>query len=59
MNKWRSFIAGQIANRPGAEPKQLYDGTRERRVRHRTWTRYDTTAKYKRIAKRRAKKGYG
>ena len=63
MNRWKSVVAGRIAKRSRLSPlllailaKQLPDAPR--RGRCRAYTRSDVIAKRKRIAKRRAKKGY-
>jgi hypothetical protein len=64
VNKWRAFVAGQVADRPTSTPPRedgLVSKGRSRawsKGRSRAWGKNDARAKQKRIAKRRAKKGY-
>ena len=61
MNKWKAFVAGQVLRQSSARsdiqmeaPKPGNDG----KVRARRWGKNDVRAKRKRIARRRARKGY-
>lgn len=58
MRKWKAFVEGQVLNRclSFTEREVVYDSQKHRR--HRQYSHDDTIAKRKRIASRRAKKGY-
>jgi hypothetical protein len=58
LNRWRAFVAGQVAARPSADAPRVAPSEFESRGRSRAHGRNDEIAWRKRVAKRRAKKGY-